>query len=274
MESPLLKIQPPVIKQTRPKMSDRTPRRRVDPELISSTIEPCYKIKLIPNKGQGLVTQRRINALSTIVIEEAPILRIPCTMDQNDDTALMIWLERFLLTMPSEIAQGKRRATLSLLNSHPEKGLLAGILQTNGFQLPAEEEWPACRGLFITISRINHACEPNCAQRWNAEKGKMVIVPVKGIEIGEEITLTYLENTGSMSVEERRESLMNDFGFWCECELCKAEGNNEAITETDSVSEGDGKTEDQAESPEKATVVKEKEITSPGKERPAWRARW
>lgn len=252
-----------------------TPRRRVAPELNSSAIEPSYKIQPIPNKGQGLIAQRKINALSTIIIEEAPILSIPSTMDENDDTALMIWLEQFLLTMPPDIAEEKRKATLSLLNSHSEKGLLAGILRTNGFQLPAEDEWPSCRGLFITISRMNHSCEANCAQRWDGEKKKMVVIPVKGIEIGEEITLTYLDDSGSMSVvEERRERLMNDFGFRCECELCKAEAEDEEVPEVNGVLEGDGKAEDEAQRAEKSTVVKAREMTSPGKERPAWKPRW
>lgn len=195
-------------------------------------------------------------------------------MDENDDTALMIWLERFLLTMPPETAKEKRKATLSLLNSHPEKGHLAGILQTNGFQLPAEEEWPSCRCLFITISRINHSCEANCAQRWDGEKKKMVVVPVKGIEIGEEITLTYLDDPESLSVEERRESLMKNFDFRCECELCKAEAEGEEVPEVNDASQDDGKAEDETEKAEKATVVKAKEMTSPGKERPAWKPRW
>lgn len=103
----------------------------------------------------------------------------------------------------------------------------------------------------------------------------MVVIPVKGIEIGEEITLTYLDDSGSMSVvEERRERLMNDFGFRCECELCKAEAEDEEVPEVNGVLEGDGKAEDEAQRAEKSTVVKAREMTSPGKERPAWKPRW
>lgn len=260
-------------------MSNSTPRGRITPKLISPTIDQSFKIQQIPNKGYGLITQRKITALSTIIIEEAPILRIPSTMDENDDTALMIWLERFLLTMPPAIASEKRKATHALLNSHPEKGHLAGILQTNGFQLPAEEEWPSCRGVFITISRINHSCEPNCAQRWDEEKKKMLVVPVKSIEIGEEITLTYLEDAGSMGVEERRESLMNDFGFWCGCERCKIEGNDEAFLEEihGEVSGGDGNAEVGPEAKgtgDDGQAPKHARKGSPVKEKPVWKARW
>lgn len=102
----------------------------------------------------------------------------------------------------------------------------------------------------------------------------MIIVPTREIELGEEITLTYLEDAERMCVEQRRESLMNDFGFWCECELCRAEGGNEMILEeVDSVAvEGDGEAVPEAT----GYVQEERHIRngSPVKERPAWKSRW
>ncbi|TLD36300.1 mynd finger and set [Venturia nashicola] len=260
-------------------MPNLTPKRRVAPQVISSTIEKSYRIQAIPHKGLGLIAQRDIPVLSTILISEAPILRIPSTMDEDDDTALTIWLERFLLTIPPKIASEKRKATHSLLNSHPEKGVLAGILQTNGFQLPAEGKWPECRGLFIEISRINHSCVPNCAQRWDGKKRVMIIVPVRRIEVGEEITVTYLVNVEVMVVKERRESLMKDFGFWCECERCKAEGGDEGmLEEVDGETLGGGSKAEvvlEAEvSKDKNQAERHERIGSPVKERPAWKAKW
>ncbi|QDS69363.1 hypothetical protein FKW77_004227 [Venturia effusa] len=261
-------------------MSEQPPaKRRVAPDLLSSTTTHPYKIQQLPNKGLGLIATQTMTPLSTIVLQEDPILRIPATMDENDDTALQIWLERYLLTMPAPIADLNRKATFALLNAHPEKGPLAGILQTNGFQLPAEEEWPECRGLFVTVSRINHSCVPNCAQRWDAGRSVMMVMPVRGIEVGEEITLSYLEGVEEMSIGERRESLLSDFGFWCECELCVAEGGSEGGQKNDvappEVNVAVEKAGDAEHTPEKARVGREKENKSLGKgEKPAWKLSW
>lgn len=181
--------------------------------------------------------------------------------------------------MSPDLAAEKRKATFSLVNSHPGKGRLAGILQTNGFELEAGEGWPACRGLFIVVSRINHSCLPNCAQRWDGGKGVMIIVPAREIDVGEEITLTYLENAESMGVVQRRESLMDGFGFWCECELCRAEGGDEMVRkELDGrAAKGDGEAETFPEVKEPDGNGQDERCErkgSPFKERPTWIARW
>lgn len=252
---------------------------RVAPRLPSPFIAPYYTIQPIPDKGQGIVALRKIDALSTILMEETPILAIPSTMDENDSTALTIWLEEYLRTLSPELADEKRKATMELANAHPEKPGLSGILLTNGFQLPAKEDWPSCRGLFLTISRINHACEPNCAQRWNAEKGKMSIVPVKDIEVGAEITLTYLPLEACQTVWQRIAWLMNDFEFWCKCELCVSEGGDKykAITrEGEVVIGGETEADLAVESGAKvdATAKEHEEKLDAGNEKPKWDYRW
>jgi hypothetical protein len=127
---------------------------------------------------------------------------------------------------------------------------------TNGFEIPAEEDWPSCRGLFLQISRINHACEPNCAQRWvGGEKRVMMIVPVMDIEFGEKITVTYLPDREFQGVEERREWLVNEFGVWCECGLCL----RQAAVKAEEVN-GDLQEEDEAENGE----------VDAGREKPEW----
>jgi hypothetical protein len=212
-----------------PPPSPAKKKRRIAPRLLISplTQSPHFTIQTIPKKGKGLIAIQKIEALSTVLLEEPPILTIPSTMDENDDLALGVWLEEYLRNFTPEVAAEKRTATYQLANSHPNKPGLVGILIMNGFQLPlTEEDWPSCRGLFLQISRINHACEPNCAQRWDGEKRVMVVVPVRDIEVGEEITVTYLTDGACQGLEARRDWLMCKFRFWCRCELCAREAGD------------------------------------------------
>lgn len=99
--------------------------------------------------------------------------------------------------------------------------------------------WPT--GLFEKSSRINHSCCPNATmlsvEKLNQDLDKQLppdmrlppgkpneyaIIPVREIQAGEEVTLSYLGGrVQSRSTEARRETLREKYVFTCECEACK-----------------------------------------------------
>jgi hypothetical protein len=68
-----------------------TPQNIAPPEIS----QHC-SIHSLPGKCQGLVANRKIEALSTTLFSEASVLAIPSTMDETDDLALGVWLEEYL----------------------------------------------------------------------------------------------------------------------------------------------------------------------------------
>lgn len=111
-------------------------------------------------------------------------------------------------------------------------------------------ERDARRGvIFAVLSRINHSCEPNCRyvifddadDGYDADPGDshgfvgcgggigVKIVAKRFIRQGEELTVDYLAGMETdvdgarMGVDERREMLARDWGFWCGCRRCVIE---------------------------------------------------
>lgn len=79
-------------------------------------------------------------------------------------------------------------------------------------------------GLFLTFSRINHACDPNAV--WDTcrrRPGVMAIRAARDIRPGEEITIAYFWETTmaeeELAVEQRRARTLG-WGFVCQCLKC------------------------------------------------------
>ena len=68
---------------------------------------------------------------------------------------------------------------------------------------------------------INHSCEPNLRPAWIKGTGEISLIATRDIEINEEFTVTYIDNT--MPIEARRESLFMNYGFHCNCIKCLEE---------------------------------------------------
>ncbi|KAH9850123.1 SET domain-containing protein [Lenzites betulinus] len=105
-------------------------------------------------------------------------------------------------------------------------------------------------GVFPLASRLfNHSCVPNAACKYIIEPEKpvtMQVVALRDIGIDEEITIPYLDP--ALPYRIRREALEANYGFTCECSLCRfqrkidpvssppergGEGDTEALQELD-----------------------------------------
>lgn len=82
------------------------------------------------------------------------------------------------------------------------------------------------QGVFEQICRINHACNPNAAVKWNARLRRQTVHAVRRVERGEELTVSFSGDDGrdGMLRAERRQLLHAKIGFECACALCSLSG--------------------------------------------------
>eukprot|EP01134_Creolimax_fragrantissima_P001743 CFRG1743T1 len=73
--------------------------------------------------------------------------------------------------------------------------------------------------LYDTASYFNHSCTPNAEVR--SDGGCIEIVTNTPVEKGEEIYLCYDYENEGMDVAERKRKLWMNYGFECNCRLCR-----------------------------------------------------
>ena len=83
-------------------------------------------------------------------------------------------------------------------------------------------------GVFPRISRINHSCVPNCVDSAGSNKEEKIVVALRKILKGEELSLSYL-HTPAGSKAMRAEELRY-WNFVCHCELCLRETRAESVS--------------------------------------------
>jgi SET and MYND domain-containing protein len=79
---------------------------------------------------------------------------------------------------------------------------------------------PSGVGVFPSCSRLNHSCEPNCAQRFDAF-ACVVVETTRAIKKGEELTIPYVDV--SLDCATRNARLQKAFAFRCDCARCVLE---------------------------------------------------
>lgn len=75
-------------------------------------------------------------------------------------------------------------------------------------------------GLFLSLSRLNHSCRPNCVHFWNPSLHQMVVHAVRDIENGEELYTCYGPGDCRLT-SERQEYLLERYNFECLCNMCQ-----------------------------------------------------
>ncbi|NWX34021.1 SMYD3 methyltransferase, partial [Notiomystis cincta] len=72
-------------------------------------------------------------------------------------------------------------------------------------------------GLYPSMSLLNHSCDPNCVIVF--EGYQLLLHSVREIQIGEELTISYVESL--MPTKERQQQLGRQYCFECDCLLCQ-----------------------------------------------------
>ncbi len=95
-------------------------------------------------------------------------------------------------------------------------------------------------GLFAVVACANHSCAPAAASRKGEADldGGAVLVAMRDIAAGEEVTICYIDSDES-SVRKRRAALA-DYGFACACERCAADDARRAAAKAAKAAGGAG----------------------------------
>jgi len=99
--------------------------------------------------------------------------------------------------------------------AYPSEGCSMG---ENYSEPHLQDIFPAFEGLgiFPNIAMMNHSCVPNANVRFGDDR-TAVVVALRDIQPGEELTISYIEN--DMPLEARQKELQ-EYGFICDCPLC------------------------------------------------------
>eukprot|EP01062_Namystynia_karyoxenos_P003676 TRINITY_DN11310_c0_g1_i1.p1 TRINITY_DN11310_c0_g1~~TRINITY_DN11310_c0_g1_i1.p1 ORF type:complete len:717 (+),score=171.33 TRINITY_DN11310_c0_g1_i1:116-2266(+) len=102
----------------------------------------------------------------------------------------------------------------------PGGGTLAGIYETNCLHLAGEgdeEQGVRIFGVFPTVSRINHSCDPNVHGAWLSEAGRWRVRTIRDVPRGAELCTSYLPLEHTRAERQRR---LQPMGFSCCCPVC------------------------------------------------------
>ncbi|KAL3423312.1 set domain-containing protein 5 [Phlyctema vagabunda] len=184
-----------------------------EPILLARSIEEdapelvLYSDKFIvikPSAGKGFGVYAATNLpRGTRIIEEEPMLSLPgAGYGEKDIVSAFLKLDD---------VQQEKYMGLNFRYAGKECKI-AAIFYTNCYGTGSEVS------LFITCSRLNHACVPNSHVTWNEKIKRQTCQVIRDVSKGEEITFNYV-SSGIEGVAKRQEFLRH-YGFACGCEVC------------------------------------------------------
>lgn len=176
-------------------------------------------IRTAQSKGQGVFAIADIPR-GTRILAEDPLVIVSRTT--NDKRKLGKDISNRLETCSVE----ERQAFFSLHNAFGEDSQELGIARTNALPLG---DSAAKSAVFLTASRINHACDCNAQNTWNESIKKLTIHATRDIRDGEEVTIFYLDRFASHDI--RKVLLKARFRFDCRCGLCSLSGEPRRISD-------------------------------------------
>lgn len=165
--------------------SKRNPRRRSKHNTFVLTDSSVYQITSINGKELGLVATRCISADEKI-FEDRLLLKGNVTK-----------LKRRFGVALAQFSNTERQKVRALYNVFPEDNDVE-ILVTKSYGLGPEGE--LC-GLFEKLSRVNHSCRSNSKRCWDNGREMETLYALHCIQIDEELTISYFDNTEMTRVE-------------------------------------------------------------------------
>ena len=163
-------------------------------------------VEPVPGKGLGVLAERNFSPGEEIITEAVSLL---CSRGAE--------ARGLTAEQARQIYQNYNR--LSTVDKFRVKSLycmgersILNIFSTNSFTITSK-----FGGLFVRISRINHACDPNACYN-NCGSLEKVVTALREIKKGEEITISYIIN--NWDVRSERRSALSCWGFLCSCAVC------------------------------------------------------
>ncbi|KLU87399.1 hypothetical protein MAPG_06399 [Magnaporthiopsis poae ATCC 64411] len=189
--------------------------RDLDPDY-----EPVYKSVKVPGKGIGLVAAKTIERGDRIMGNTASVM-----VDYGVFEALKIDDVMALQAAAVDLLPHRHRALVMNLSTHVDMEMthhqkVDRLLATNSFDI--DDHDPDGDVFYVTfpeISRMNHDCRPNADYYYDPETMTHNVHAVRRINIGEEITVSYIDPMQSHA--DRIARLNRSWGFPCGCSLCQ-----------------------------------------------------
>lgn len=121
----------------------------------------------------------------------------------------MRWSQAFWFTLKS--------LSFSQFPRLGEHVAILSIFRSNAFALGSKSTIQ--QAVFGQISRLNHSCVPNAQGNFHEGLGRFNVHATRDIGLGEELTLNYLPEHGSVR-QTRQGRLSEGYGFECLCQAC------------------------------------------------------
>ncbi|KAI8956815.1 SET domain-containing protein [Daldinia sp. FL1419] len=170
---------------------------------------PPYEVRDLKDKGMGVVANRTIQKDEVVMLRYPVIIRIMDSRPWKSQDVMKL-LHRATVQLPPK--EGMQMLKLA----HSKGGyIIDDIVNTNAFGVLLNDVDHS--GLYLDVSRLNHACKPNMYSRFSSSTLGMEVVAYRDIEPGEELTFSYLPLN---LLSEQRQSLIKEWGFNCTCSLC------------------------------------------------------
>ena len=176
-------------------------------------------LKPVKGKGLGLVALRDF-AKGEVVLAERALVKV------RNTSASASWTRQQAVSVLRQVSKmsGEERDGLLKLSARQDskQPLVLRIVSNNCFNIDLRTF-----GVFLNISRINHSCAPNCIDSAGSDESEKIVLALRRIRRGEELSLSYLPATeGSKAM---RAAELKYWNFVCTCELCLCEGRGESI---------------------------------------------
>ncbi|KAI0835456.1 SET domain-containing protein [Hypoxylon sp. FL0890] len=167
---------------------------------------PPYEIRDLRNKGMGAIANRTIRKDEVVMHQYPVIVRILDSRRWKQQDVLKL-LHRAAVQLPPKEA----RQMMKL--AHSKGGYIVDdIINTNAFGVVLGDADHS--GLYLDVSRLNHACKPNMFSRFSSTTLGMEVV-------------AYKDNLPLNFLSEQRQALVREWGFNCTCSLCTSPAETE-----------------------------------------------
>ncbi|KAI1761497.1 SET domain-containing protein [Hypoxylon sp. FL1150] len=178
---------------------------------------PPYEFRELESRGVGVIANRTIRTGEVVMLRYPVIVRYMDSRPWKQNESMKL-LHRAAVQLPPD--DGLKMMKLA----HSKGGyIIDDIINTNAFGVLINDVDHS--GLYVDVSRLNHACKPNMFSRFSSTTLGMEVVAYRDIEPGEELTFSYLPLN---LLSEQRQSLIQEWGFNCTCSLCSSKEESAA----------------------------------------------
>lgn len=167
-----------------------------------------FELRPAPGKGWGAFATRKLIP-GQLIIEDKPLLVISKSHKHITESDVM---SRFQRLQPRD----KHRFLSLRDNGDREFTSMKKAFTENAFGVSNTHH---AHGLFVFLSRFNHACVPNCKVPMAGtviRTNRLHIYATRTVMPGEELTFCYNSIYDYMIAEDRTQRL----GFQCDCKAC------------------------------------------------------